>query len=100
MSSATIDLGSISKSFKATGKKVLRFRVPLFLVVVLGLYGFLVFRTYSLMDIAPDSTVESTAKTSRAHIDEDVAKKIQELQDNSVNVQKVFNDARNNPFQE
>ncbi len=100
MSSGTIDLGSIGKSFKTTSKKVLRFRVPLFLVLVLGLYGFLVFRTYSLMDIAPDSTVESTAKTSRAHIDEDVAKKIQELQDNSVNVQKVFNDARNNPFQE
>lgn len=99
--SGSTSLGNLGKSVKAAGKQLARFRLPLFLLLLVGLYGFIIFRTYTLMDIPPDeSAVKGTSKATRAHIDEDVAKKIQELQDNSVNVQQAFNDARNNPFQE
>lgn len=99
--SGNIDIGNLGKSLKTTGKQFARLRIPLFLLLLVGIYCFIVFRTYTLLDIAPDeSAVTETSKTTRAHIDEDVAKKIQELQDNSVNVQQAFNEARNNPFQE
>lgn len=99
--SGNINVGDLSKSLKMAGKKLARFRVLFFLLLLVGLYGFIIFRTYTLLDIAPDeSAVTETSKATRAHIDEDVAKKIQELQDNSVNVQQAFNEARNNPFQE
>lgn len=96
-----IDLGGLGATFKKFGKQIFRHRIILFFMLLAGIYGFIVYRTYVLMDIPPDETaVTETAKTTRARIDDGVAKKIQELQDNSVSVQQVFNEARDNPFQE
>ncbi len=99
--SQVLSLSGVKKSFKSTGKKVARYRLPLFLLLLVAIYGFIIFRINTLVGIAPDqSAVSLTTKTTRAHIDEAVAKKIQDLQDNSVNVQSLFREARQNPFQE
>ncbi len=99
--SSNLNTASISKSLRDLGGKFAKYRVLLFMLLLVGIYGFIIFRIYTLAGIAPDeNAVQATTKATRAHIDEDVAKKIQELQDNSVNVKSLFEEGRQNPFKE
>jgi nitrate reductase NapE component len=72
------------------------------LVGVVAIYGFLVWRIGTLSNIQPNpADVSAQIKSAQVpHIDQNALKKIQDLQDNSVSVQALFNDARNNPFHE
>ncbi len=65
------------------------------------IYLFLVFRINVLTGKEPsDSDLNNKLQTvSRPRIDQTVINKIQELQDNSVQVKTLFNHARKNPFQ-
>ncbi|MDB5170288.1 MAG: hypothetical protein JWN82_684 [Candidatus Saccharibacteria bacterium] len=74
-----------------------RYRIVLFVAFVLALYGYLALQTSKAVNVepAPDT---ATAKTT-PHIDPTVVKQLQQLQDNSVSVKALFNDARTNPFQ-
>jgi hypothetical protein len=48
-----------------------------------------------------DVAIADQAKTvGIVTVDPAVVKQLQDLQDNSVNVQSLFNEARNNPFQQ
>ncbi len=99
--SSTVDIFSLSKSIAPVTRTVKKYRVMIFLLLLAGIYGFIVFRINTLAGIAPDtSAVPATSEASRAHIDEGVAKKIQDLQDNSVSVKSLFDEARQNPFDE
>ncbi len=82
-------------------KQVQRYGIVLFLVFVLLLYSFIVLRINSLSNIQPSSdAVSSQVKAARIpHVDQSVVKQLQSLQDNSVSVQTLFNQARSNPFQ-
>jgi hypothetical protein len=55
----------------------------------------------SLSNVQPSSTVVTSQVKTVAipQIDPTVVKQIQNLQDNSVSVQALFNQARTNPFQ-
>ncbi len=79
-----------------------RYILPIFLIFLLGIYSFLAWRVLTLNQVEPDQSVV-TAKLQTAgvpHIDPDALSKIQQLQDNSVEVQSLFDQARSNPFQE
>lgn len=73
----------------------------LFIVFVAGLYGFVLFRVNSLSHAQPLASDVTSQVTAAAipHIDPTVVKQLQALQDNSVGVQALFNQARSNPFQ-
>ena len=79
-----------------------RFKVLLFVIIVAGVYG------YVLLQITPLSSAQPTAEQintqtkpiKTAHIDKAIVRQLQQLQDNSVTVQALFNNARDNPFQE
>jgi len=76
------------------------YRRFLFFLLVASLYGFIVWRI-NVFSNAPASTSEESAQTvAQPHIDPATVQKIQNLQDNSVNVQSLFNGARGNPFHE
>ncbi len=79
-----------------------KYTVIIYLVFFLSIYGFLAWRTISLSQVEPDqSAVTAELKTSGVpKIDQEVLNKIQQLQDNSVSVQTLFEEARSNPFQE
>jgi hypothetical protein len=79
-----------------------RYALPIFLVFLLGVYSFLAWRVMTLNQVEPDqSIVAAKLKTAGVpHIDPDALSKIQQLQDNSVEVQSLFDQARSNPFQE
>lgn len=78
-----------------------RYSFIIFLVFVACTYGFMILRINTLNNEQPSpQTVNSLVKSDRIpRIDPAVVQQLQSLQDNSVNVQALFNQARNNPFQ-
>ncbi|MDB5164862.1 MAG: hypothetical protein JWL89_488 [Candidatus Saccharibacteria bacterium] len=82
-------------------RQIRRYGVIIFLVFVMSLYGFIVFRIHNLSGAQPTAdAINSQIQASHTpHIDQQVIKQLQSLQDNSVNVQTLFDQARNNPFQ-
>ena len=78
------------------------YSVLVFLLFLIGIYGFLAWRVISLNQAQADpAEVAKQLKTAKnASIDPEVIRKIQQLQDNSVSVQSLFDEARSNPFQE
>lgn len=78
-----------------------RYGVLIFVVFVAGLYGFVVFRVSTLNNTQPTTdAVSAQVKAAQIpHIDQNVVKQLQSLQDNSVNVKALFNQERSNPFQ-
>ncbi|HSW37731.1 MAG TPA: hypothetical protein VLG37_05200 [Candidatus Saccharimonadales bacterium] len=76
--------------------------VLLFCLFLVAVYGFLLFRIKTLSNAQPSPSEVSTQAMTRVspHIDETLVKQLQALQDNSVSVKTLFNEARNNPFQE
>ncbi|HVI60700.1 MAG TPA: hypothetical protein VM535_00940 [Candidatus Saccharimonadales bacterium] len=82
-------------------QKVRRYTLPIFLAFVGLIYIFVLFRIHSLTTAQPsESAVNSQVKAAQIpHIEKSVLQQLQSLQDNSVNVQALFNQARSNPFQ-
>jgi len=82
--------------------KISRYRIFLFFLLLAAVYGFLFYRIGALNNAEPDPTALSsqnqTAQVPR--INPSVVNQLQQLQDNSVNVQTLFDQARSNPFQE
>lgn len=97
----SINISTIRAGIKRTPGQLLRFRVVVFLAILAIVYAYLVWQINILGSVGPDQSVLSAqAGTSQPHIDPATITKIKQLQDNSVNVQTLFNQARQNPFQE
>lgn len=81
--------------------KARRYSLPIFVGVVLLIYGVLLLQIHRLTTIqpTPDQITSQVKATHTPRIDPAVVRQLQSLQDNSVNVQALFNQARNNPFQ-
>jgi hypothetical protein len=69
------------------------------LLLVLLVYLFVVFRINQLATADPPADAVSSAKPT-VRINEDAIKQIQTLENNNPQVHSLFNEARNNPFQE
>ena len=79
-----------------------KMRVMLFGLILVVLYGFIGMKIRSLGNAQPSQTT-ITAKasaTTRPNIDQNVVDQIKQLQENNVNVQALFDQARQNPFRE
>lgn len=97
------------KDIKQIGSKLLdfverakRYSPLLFCLLLALMYGFLIYRVQVLNSAEP-SAVDTAAQSKTAqvpHIDQRVIDQLQSLQDNSVSVQSLFDQARSNPFQE
>jgi hypothetical protein len=96
------DLKTLTAKAGASVEKLRRFSLVLFIAFVALLYGFIFFRINSLSNIQPSSeSITSQVKAAQVpHIDQATVKQLESLQNNSVNVQALFNEARSNPFQE
>ena len=72
----------------------------IFLVVVGATYGFLVLRIQTLSDAQPsEDTITSQVQAAGVpRIDPAVIQQLTSLQDNSVSVKALFDEARTNPF--
>lgn len=73
-----------------------------FFLLLTSLYGYIVWRINVLSSAPPTSADVASAQegVEVPKISEATIQKIQGLEDNSVRVQALFNEARENPFQE
>ena len=99
---SNLGIKSLRDRSTGLGLKLRPYRLPVFLLLVALLYGFLLLRINSLSSAQPSpDAVSSQFKAAKlTHIDQTVIKQIKSLQDNSVNVRSLFDQARNNPFQQ
>lgn len=97
-----LELKDIPAKLGEVFAKIRRYFVLLFVVVVLGVYGYMVLRVNSLQNAKP-SEVSGASKVTPVitpHIDQAVVEQLRELHDNSVNVKALFAQDRSDPFQE
>jgi hypothetical protein len=101
MNQNKFDIKSLRVKAGAALQKAQRFSLVLFICFIALLYGYVMLRINTLSNTQP--TPESVSSQVKAaglpHIDESVVQQLESLHNNSVNVQALFNDARNNPFQ-
>lgn len=86
------------------GKAVIllsRYTAILFFLLVAAVYGFVIMQINTLANVQPSqSDIDAQSKTAPVpRVDPKIAEQLESLEDNSVNVQTLFDQARNNPFQ-
>lgn len=93
------DIPARLRDLRAKGR---RYIVMAFFIFLALLYGGIIVRINMLNRQEPteEAVTEKLQNAKRPRIDQDTINKIKELEDNSVEVQSLFKDARNNPFQE
>jgi hypothetical protein len=97
---SNLNLGSLSDSIKQLASTAKHYYGLLFFVLVAGIYLFLIMQTNTYVNIQPDESSIKADTAKKLRVDENVAEQLQKLRDNSVNVQSIPSDTRNNPFQE
>jgi hypothetical protein len=102
MASKSINLSTFTSKLSSIKQGALKYLRLIVIVLVLGMYAFLVFKINLLVNSDPsDASVQDKLQTvQRPKIDQAAIDKIQQLQDNSGDVQTLFKAARDNPFQE
>lgn len=78
-----------------------RYELILFLVFVGIVYGYIILQISSLTNAqpSPEAVASQIQASQTPHLDKTVVNQLESLQDNSVNVQTLFDSARSNPFQ-
>lgn len=79
-----------------------RYKTVLFVLIILAVYGFLAFRIGSLTNADPSEAAyaEKVKEVKRTKIDQSAIDKIQQLKSENVQVQTLFEQARDNPFKD
>jgi hypothetical protein len=97
-----LDIKAIPVLLKKLQKILQRYSVIIFILTILGIYGFLVFQIRQLSVAEPDQdqVTEQLKTTPRIKIDEESIAKIKQLEDQNVGVQALFKSARDNPFED
>jgi hypothetical protein len=92
----------LQKQLEQSWQGLIRLRVVLFLVVLVMLYGFIVWRIETLSTAEPDAAAVATQTkaTSKPHLDQALVDKINQLESTNVTVKALFDQARKNPFRE
>lgn len=76
--------------------------MPIFLLLVLGVNGFLIYRInqYSSQEPSPEQVSELQSTIKRIVIDEESIDKILKLEERNIAVKSLFKEARDNPFRD
>ncbi len=100
--SLKFDFKSMPKQAKRLVSKLIRYQVIIFIVLVVGLFGYLIIQisTVSQKEPSDSDLVQQLSTVKRLKIDQSSIDKILQLEDQNVVVQSLFDDARNNPFTE
>lgn len=90
------------ESLQSLFTKLSHFKLIVFVLLVVGVYGYVILTISTLTNAQPseEQISELSSPIRSAKIDEKIIKQLQQLQDNSVSVKSLFNEARSNPFQE
>jgi hypothetical protein len=101
MTGPKLNIKSLNSSAQAQLKKVRPYSFLIFIVFIAAIYGFVFLRISSLHNVEPSPTaVSDQVKAAQIpHVDPAIVKQLESLQDNSVSVKALFDQARSNPFQ-
>lgn len=100
--SKNIEVKQISGALRSVIEKLQRYAGFLFVISVLLIYSFLVFRISLLSDPEADEAAiaEQMTTVKRLKVDQNSIDRIEQLEDQNVGVQSLFEEARDNPFQD
>lgn len=98
----SLNLKSLLPWVKKGRQEVIRHAVFLAIFSVLLIYVLLVWKINSLANAEPTASAVTAeqAKTTVPKIDKNAIKQIQNLEQTNTQVKSLFDEARNNPFQE
>lgn len=101
MKSPGLNIKSLPAQATSQLQRFRRYRFVAFVVFVGILYGMVLVQIGSLSNAEPSAdAVQSQIQATRIPpISESVVKQLELLEDNSVSVQALFDEARSNPFQ-
>lgn len=96
------DPKTITAKFQPALQFAKRYIKFIFMIVLLIIFGFFVWRINQFSRIEPseDAVNERLQTVQRPKIDKAALEKIQDLQSQNIQVQSLFDQARNNPFSE
>jgi len=96
------DLKAIPAKLEPINKFLQRFKTSLFILSMLIIFGFMVARIGYLTNAEPseEAVSERLKEVKRTKIDQDIIDKIQQLQDQNILIQTLFEQARDNPFKD
>ena len=95
-----INVSDIPAFLAKVVRKVAVYAAFIFFLLVASLYGFILWRI-NVFSNAPASQVDPGNQANvQPRIDAATIEKLESLEDNSVSVQSLFDEARENPFQE
>lgn len=97
-----LDLKNIKNKFREFVSHYKKYASFVFIVIILCLYTFLVYQIsrFSLAEPDPAAVDAKVQSIGRLKIDQESINKIQQLEDQNINVQSLFESARDNPFQD
>jgi hypothetical protein len=95
-----LNVSDLPGVFKRYLGKVSAYKVFIFFLLVASVYGYIVWRINVFSNVTADPSQEAAQTSAQPHIDAATIEKIQSLQDHSVSVQSLFDNARQNPFNE
>ncbi len=97
-----LKLNQIIQKLQPAINKFRRYSPLLFMIVLVGVYGFLMYRVNTLTNKEPDdeAILQKLNTVKRPKIDQAAIDKINQLQGQNVEVKTLFDTARNNPFNE
>lgn len=100
MKDQKLTLATLLSTLRSTSERFQRYSFLLFIIFVSALYGFVLLRISSLSNTEPSlEAINTHVKAARVpKIDESIVKQLESLEDNSVSVQALFDQARQNPF--
>lgn len=99
---SSFDINQIPNYIKKVIGKLKKFMVPIFLLFVISINGFLIYRInqYSSQEPSAEHVAEQQNVIKRIVIDEESIDKILRLEERNIAVQSLFKEARDNPFRD
>lgn len=97
-----LELKDVPAKLKPALDFMKRYMMFIALIAALVVFGFFVFRInqFSRVEPSEEAIQERLETANRPRIDASVVDKIEQLEDQNIEVQTLFNEARNNPFSE
>lgn len=97
-----LDIKQLIPAIKNSLSKLQRYTTFIFLISILLIYSFLIVRISVLSQAEPseDAIAAQSNTIKRLKIDQASIDKIEQLEDQNIGVQSLFETARDNPFQD
>lgn len=97
-----LNLKNIAAFFMAAGRKIAPYTGLLVFVLIAIVYVFVILRinAYSTPTVTESEVSQKIQSAVSPKIDDNIADQLRSLEDNSVNVQTLFEESRQSPFNE